>query len=150
MYKGSPTKKEIPIDMNEVDDLLIAGCKGTEIAGYFGVHHDTLYDRVLRETGMLFSEYSAKKRSKGEALIRAQQFAKSIGLTKKGDNMMLIWLGKNRLDQIDTPKQIESTQEAIITQTIDIAKLKAENAELKRMLDESKTGIEYLPSQQEA
>lgn len=94
-------KPEIPINMKIVDDLLIAGCTGVEVAAHIGCHADTLYKRIENEKGMQFTAYSAEKRLKGESLLRAQQYAKALGLTKNGDNMMLIWLGKNRLNQKD-------------------------------------------------
>jgi len=31
------------IDWKKVDNMLVAGCKGPEIAGEFGIHADTLY-----------------------------------------------------------------------------------------------------------
>jgi len=146
-------RPEIQIDMKKVDDLLLAGCKGTEVAAYFGVHHDTLYDRVLKEKGMQFSQYSAEKRQKGESLLRAQQFAKALGVTKEGDNMMLIWLGKNRLDQTDNVKQESSPQDENIQQTIQNAKENAKlREEIKRLKEkyEPETGTEHLRSEQEA
>ena len=107
------------IDWDQVDDLLTAGCKGTEVAAFLGIHPDTFYGRVESKYGLGFSAYLQQKRSKGDALIRAQQFAKSIGLTKKGDNMMLIWLGKNRLEQNDNDQKFDG---AITINTIDYSK----------------------------
>jgi hypothetical protein len=104
----------IEIDWAKVDDFLAAGSPGAEVAGYFGIHPNTFYLKAEAHYEMSFSEVLQQKRSKGNALIRAQQFAKSIGLTKKGDNMMLIWLGKNRLDQND------NDQSAVASVTIHI------------------------------
>ena len=87
------------IDWKKVDDLLLAGCHGTEIAAYIGIHPDTLYLRCKSEQGMVFSAYSQEKKAKGESILRAHQYAKAVGLTTKGDNTLLIWLGKNRLKQ---------------------------------------------------
>lgn len=95
---GHPLKE---IDWKKVDDLMIAGCLGTEIAAFFGIHPDTFYKRVELEKGMGFSAYLQKMHSKGESILRAHQYAKSIGLTDKGDNTLLIWLGKTRLKQRD-------------------------------------------------
>lgn len=87
----------IEIDMKKVDFFIEAGCSGCEIASMLGIHHDTLYDRIRDEHGVLFSEYSAKRRPKGDASIRVKQYQKAL----QGDNHMLIWLGKNRLKQKD-------------------------------------------------
>lgn len=95
------SRPEKPIDWKKVDDFLIAGCLGNEVAAYFDMHPNTFYDRVVSKYNMSFTEYQSSKRSHGEALLRAVQYAKAIGTTKDGDNTMLIWLGKNRLGQKD-------------------------------------------------
>lgn len=95
------SRPEILIDWKKVDDLLIAGCMGTEIAGYIGISANTLYDRVQDKYNCSFSQYSQEKKSKGESILRAHQYAKALGLTDKGDNTLLIWLGKQRLNQRD-------------------------------------------------
>lgn len=100
--KGGRPKANIPWD--EVDNLLVAGCSGREIAGYLGINNHTLYDRCLQDNGIMFSEYSQQKHSKGETILRAHQYAKAIGKTEAGDNTLLIWLGKTRLDQSERVK----------------------------------------------
>lgn len=84
-----------PIDWALVDELLLAGCNGAEIAPHFDMHPTTFYDRVLLEKGMIFTDYSTEKRFKGDSLLRHVQYKKAV----KGDNTLLIWLGKNRLNQ---------------------------------------------------
>lgn len=91
-----PEKK---IDWERVDELLEAGCLGTEIAPHFDMHHDTFYRRVEMEKGTSFTAYSLEKKSKGESLLREVQYNKALGRTEKGDNTLLIWLGKTRLEQ---------------------------------------------------
>jgi hypothetical protein len=135
---------KIPINWKSVDDLLIAGCSGVEIAANMGIHFDTLYDRTREEKGVPFSLYSLEKRQKGDSLLRAVQFAKAM----KQDNMMLIWLGKNRLKQTDGQQLDKPENDLVIGSDLEIAKLKAENAELKRIMNESKAGIEHIPSEQ--
>src|ERR1700690_3310508 len=138
-YKGSPKEKEINWD--HVDKLLEAGCSGVEIAPHFGIHFETLYDRAYKKFGIMWSQYSQQKRQKGDGSIKFKQFQKAMS----GDNMMLIWLGKNRLKQSDHQQQEQSVNDTAIGEQLELAKLKAENAELKRILNESKTGIEHLP-----
>lgn len=96
------SRPEKPINWKLVDDLLIAGCTGTEIASHFDMHHDTFYDRVSKEYGTSFTSYSSEKKQKGDSILRAKQFEKAA----KGDNTMLVWLGKNRLKQAETPVEI--------------------------------------------
>jgi hypothetical protein len=96
----------IPIDWKIVDQFLEYGCPGTEIAALFGMHPETLYRRTQQEQGIGFTEYSAKKKSKGDAYIRQAQYLKAIGKKEgQGDNVMLIWLGKQRLGQTDAPPE---------------------------------------------
>lgn len=90
------SRPETPIDWKKVDDLLEAGCLGTEIAACFNIHPTTFYRRVEEKYSVSFTEYSFEKKSKGNSIIRKAQFDKA---TNKKDNAMLIWLGKNRLGQ---------------------------------------------------
>lgn len=85
------------IDWKLVDKLLISGCNGTEIAPHFDMHYQTFYDRVSQEYSIPFTEYQQLKRAHGHSLLRDKQFEKAMD----GDNTMLIWLGKHRLDQIE-------------------------------------------------
>lgn len=107
---GRPEKV---IDWDRVDSLLIAGCLGTEVASYFDMHPNTFYDKVLEKKGICFTEYSAKKKQTGESLLREQQYAKAIGASKEGDNTLLIWLGKQRLNQSETPNEGNVSEQAL-------------------------------------
>lgn len=89
------SRPEKIIDWELVDQLLIAGCLGTEIAAHFGMNANTFYNRVSDEYNMGFSEYSQQKKSHGDSLIRKAQFDKAL----ERDNTMMIWLGKQRLGQ---------------------------------------------------
>jgi hypothetical protein len=103
----SPGAPKAIIDWKKVDDLLIAGCSGAEIAAYIGVAACTVYDRCMTDNKMPFAEYSQQKYAKGESLLRAHQYYKALGKTKDGDNTLLIWLGKNRLGQVETPSDTQ-------------------------------------------
>lgn len=138
---GRPPKE---INWKLVEELCEAGCSGQEIAPHFDVHPDTLYNQTQNKYGITFTEYSASFKQKGESSIRKKQFDKAL----KGDNMMLIWLGKNRLKQSDQQHQEISINDPKIGDTIELAKLRSENAKLKEILNESKTGIEHLRGEQ--
>lgn len=105
------TRPEIPINWDKVDELLMSGAPGTEIAAFFGMHEDTFYLRVSKQYNMGFSEYASKKKSTGEALLRLQQYNKAMGLTSKGDNTLLIFLGKQRLGQRENPNDKVAPEE---------------------------------------
>ncbi len=95
LEKKSAGRPEIPINWKEVDNYLIAGCKGPEVAAAIGMHPGTFYDRCKSDKGMYFTDYAAEKRAKGNSMLLGKQF----GVAMQGDKAMLIWLGKQRLDQ---------------------------------------------------
>ena len=103
----------IPIDWDKVDELLIAGCMGTEVAAYFGMAASTFYGRVEEKFDCNFTHYSSEKKSKGESILRAHQYAKALGLTDKGDNTLLIWLGKTRLLQKEARDEVVQEQKVV-------------------------------------
>lgn len=88
----------VNIDFQLVDELLEAGCDGTQIAAVLGCHKETLYDRVKEVKKTDFSDYKAQKRSKGDAALLKAQYDSAIIDKDRG---MQIWLGKNRLGQTD-------------------------------------------------
>lgn len=92
-------RPKVHIDWEEVNSLLMAKCSGSEIAGEIGIHKETFYRKCQEEHGIPFSEYCLQFYAKGDAKLRAQQYAKALGFTDKGDNTLLIWLGKIRLGQ---------------------------------------------------
>jgi hypothetical protein len=88
-------RPESVIDWDKVDQMLVDGYNGTEVASTLGIHPETFYDRAVAKHGIAFSEYKAKKQAVGDGQLRTAQMKKAL----KGDNTMLIWLGKNRLGQ---------------------------------------------------
>lgn len=108
-------RPKFAIDWEEIDKFLMAGCTGPEISAKFGYSSDTLYQRCIREKGKSFSEYCREKRATGDALLRAVQYKKAMN----GDNTMMIWLGKNRLEQSERVQttfegKVEVTQKALL------------------------------------
>lgn len=99
--KPNPLPRGVPpkeIDWNKVDQYLIGGSNGVQIAGKFGIHPDTLYDRCQQEKGVVFSAYAQEKRSCGDADLHLSQYLKAV---KDKNTTMLIHLGKHRLGQKD-------------------------------------------------
>lgn len=97
------------IDWNKVNQLLEAGCLHTEIAAYFNVHRETLYNRCLEDNQCDFSTYSQEKKLRGESLLRAKQFETAM----HGNTTMQIWLGKQRLGQREH-KEDNSNQQKVV------------------------------------
>lgn len=85
------------IDWGKVDKYLQAQCDGTGIAGLLGIHPNTLYRLCEEKYKMSFSEYSAQKKTEGKELLRAKQYQVAMS----GDKTMLVWLGKQYLNQTD-------------------------------------------------
>lgn len=86
------------INWDEAGRLAQAGCNGVQIAAYFGIHYNTLEQRSQKDLNCHFSEFLQQNRSHGDALLLAKQFEAAL---KDKDRGMLIWLGKQRLDQKD-------------------------------------------------
>ena len=106
---GEAGRPMISIDWDVVNKMLEAGAKGTEVAAKLGIHADTLYNRCAELYGMTFSDYSAKNKAKGDYDLRLEQHSKA----KAGNTMMLIWLGKQRLEQRENPGDVGLNQQAI-------------------------------------
>ncbi|HXF90942.1 MAG TPA: hypothetical protein VNJ29_03330 [Candidatus Nitrosotenuis sp.] len=107
------SRPEAKIDWEKVDELLTAGCLGTEVAAYFGVHPNTLYNRVKEKYNCDFCEFSQGRKSKGEALLRVQQFDKALGKTRKGDTQLLLMLGRERLGQRQEKESHDQPEKSI-------------------------------------
>lgn len=95
MAKTGRPKAEI--DWSEVDKYLKAQCDGVGIAAILGIAADTLYNACERDNKMTFSAYSQTKKAEGKELLRQKQ----IEVAMDGDKTMLVWLGKQYLDQSD-------------------------------------------------
>lgn len=143
------SRPEIPIDWRKVDELLIAGCSGVEVAAYFAMHPQTFYDRVSAQYKVGFTEYLQEKRSKGDSLLRAKQYAKAMGFCKDGDNTMLVWLGKNRLEQREPEaKTISIPNDGKINDLLDFIKQKKENDSPNNLLQQLPQSEEKKDSQE--
>lgn len=95
--KSNAGRKKFVIDWAKVDNALMAGSNGVQVAAMLGIHYNTLVNKCNEEKKCDFSDYLAQKREKGNNLLKAMQYR----LAMDGDRGMLIWLGKNRLDQSD-------------------------------------------------
>ena len=95
--KSNAGRKKFVIDWNKVDNSLRAGSNGVQFAAMLGIHYNTLVNKCNEEKKCDFSDYLAQKRQEGNDVLFGLQYK----LAKEGDRGMLIWLGKNRLDQSD-------------------------------------------------
>jgi hypothetical protein len=79
----------IKIDKELVEKMASWGCKVTEIAEWFGCSDDTIHGR-----------FSAELR-KGKAALKTNLRQWQLKAASNGNVTMLIWLGKQLLDQHD-------------------------------------------------
>jgi hypothetical protein len=106
--KGGKPRKEI--NWTEFDKLCSIQCTETEIASWFDMSVDTLDRRIKEEHGATatFAEIFAQKRKKGLISLRRKQYEVALST---GNVSMLIWLGKQYLDQKDkSDKEIENME----------------------------------------
>lgn len=100
--KGGRPRKEIPRE--EAEKLCKIGCTQEEVADWFGVSIDTVSARCKEWGFEGFPEFYKRHFAKGKASLRREQFK----LALKGNCTMLIWLGKQYLDQSDKIEQDNS------------------------------------------
>lgn len=84
------------IDWEKVDYMFVCGANITQTAAAIGVCKDTLYRRCKEDRNQTLQSIYEEKREKGNNLIHIAQYEKAI---KEKNPTMLIWLGKQRLQQ---------------------------------------------------
>ncbi len=82
-----PGRKKLDIPNNDVQKLAEIGCTNTEIADFYGCDISTITKR--------FSQILTKGRESGKMRLRKKQMQVAL----KGNVIMLIWLGKQMLNQ---------------------------------------------------
>lgn len=102
---GRPTR---PIDYELLDKLCMIHCTGPEICSILEIDFDVLNRSLKREQGVSFKDYYLRKSSGGKASLRRKQIEVAMG----GNTQMLIWMGKQHLQQAE--KQ-ESVQELVVS-----------------------------------
>ena len=95
---GPPLKK---IDYKTLDKLCNIHCTGEECAAILGIDYDTLNNRLGDDGHVGFSEYFKKKSANGKASLRRKQ----IEVALSGNTTMLVWMGKQQLDQKDQRRE---------------------------------------------
>ena len=95
--KSNAGRKKIVINWARVDSALKAGANGVQVAAMLGISFDTLSRRTNEEKNADFADYMREKREAGNEELLKAQYEGAIG----GDRGLLIWLGKQRLNQTD-------------------------------------------------
>ena len=97
MSSSKTGRPAVIIDWETVDQLCELQCIGEEIAAGLGCDYDTLAKNVKDKYGCSCSDYIRQKAQGGKASLRRSQW----NLAKDGNATMLIWLGKQYLEQSD-------------------------------------------------
>ncbi len=84
------------IDWEKVGNLFVVGANVVQAAASIGVSRETLYRRCQEDLNMTLSTYQQEKWEKGNSILLGAQYEKAI---KEKNPTMLIWLGKQRLNQ---------------------------------------------------
>lgn len=124
------SKKRPKIDWDLVETMLRAGASGNDIADYYGVVRQTIYENLKREKGLIFGEwmleckaatrhmlrmaqlkeaqgYKYEKVEKEDIVVRGKKVGEKITTTimqHPPNTALLIWLGKNTLGQSENPE----------------------------------------------
>jgi hypothetical protein len=108
----------------EVEKLGMLGTTAGEMAAWFGVALRTVERRMAKADGDFRRSYV-----KGFGRLKISLRRKQIESDKSGNVSMLIWLGKQLLDQVD---KREVTQEATITEKVAKLTITPEDEEFLR------------------
>lgn len=90
-------RPKLDIDPEQVTRLARLHCTMNEMASFFGCHIDTLRDN--------FSNEIDKGKAEGNISLRRKQWQMAV---EKGNVVMLIWLGKQMLGQVNERLDSES------------------------------------------
>jgi len=104
MTKNKGGRPQHKLDYAMLDSLCGIMCTKEEIASLMNIDEDTLHNVLKRDGHGGFSVYFKKKSAKGKMSLRRKQYTSAI----EGNVTMLIWLGKQHLDQSDkTESKVE-------------------------------------------
>lgn len=106
------------INETQFESLCAIQCTESEICDVLGVTDKTLNAWCKRTYKMNFSEIFRLKRSKGKASLRRLQYKEA----EKGNVTMLIWLGKQWLDQAEKPCRPDPSESEISDEVEELLK----------------------------
>ena len=116
--KAAPKKKTgrplIAINWKQVDQMCAIHCTGEEQAAILEISYDTLNRACKRDKKMIFADYFRQKSAGGKMSLRRRQYSEAM----EGNTTMLVWLGKNWLDQTDK----QEVKQEVVNTTVNIVK----------------------------
>jgi len=117
MAKTGPKGPSKPMSEKEFDQLvnmIRIQCTAQEICGILGMSEDTLGRRIAErniEGVKNFADLYKKHSGEGKASLRRMQWKAA----EAGNPTMLVWLGKNMLDQRDKVEQDHLSSDGSMT-----------------------------------
>lgn len=91
----------VDFDWQLFERLCTYPLKNSDIAHIMGVSVDTISRLCKKQKGVTFAQYKEEKQAGFKLMIMQKQ----LEVAKSGNVAMLIWLGKQYLDQMDAAKQ---------------------------------------------
>jgi len=101
MTKNKGGRPRINLDYEKLDKLCAIMCTGEEIASILNIDYDTLNRALKRDKHGGFADYYKNKSANGKMSLRRVQMKQALD----GNTTMLVWLGKQHLDQSDKSDQ---------------------------------------------
>jgi len=98
------------IDFDQLENLLQINCTKYEVAAFFGVSEDTIERRVKEHYEETFAVIKQRFASHANISIRRKQ----IEVAQAGNVKMLIWLGKNMLNQTDKMEHAGNSEKPVL------------------------------------
>ena len=96
---GRPTK---PIDYTKLDAMCAIHCTGEECAAILDMSYEHLNNQLKRDGNGGFLDYFKLKGANGKMSLRRKQYDQAMS----GNPTMLIWLGKQWLNQTDKIEEL--------------------------------------------
>jgi len=114
---GRPIKE---IDWDKLARICQYPMKNEDIAAILDLSVDTIFRAIKKKYNISFAEYKDQKQSN----LRFTLLSKQIEVAKSGNVTMLIWLGKQYLDQKDKKEVSAEDGSNVIYMSYDPKKLK--------------------------
>lgn len=93
-------RPQMVLDWEKIEKLCAIHCTGEEISNILAISYETLVLAIQKKYKLSFPEYFAQKAARGKMSLRRRQYEAAMS----GDRVMLIWLGKQYLDQKDNSR----------------------------------------------
>ena len=108
----------IDIDLTQLEKLCTINCTKREVEAYFKCSRETIERRIKEHYDMDWTTFYEKYATDGKVSLRRKQLETALS----GNPTMLIWLGKQYLNQKDK-QELEQVSEIKITIDSDDAAL---------------------------